>query len=166
MLDDRIRVETLLEQSMTLLDIMDETGLTLRQIKAYKESWQTNKEKNLVIDMVNEDEEGIEKAMKLFKARVPDSKLSDDLDEAIEASKGLAILDRAIQTTCQLALDRANVFLDADNTKLTPSQWKTIVDGIATLYAAIFVPQGTNINIMNNNGGGATELSGWQASLR
>ena len=55
MLDDRIRVETLLEQSMTLLDIMDETGLTLRQIKAYKESWQTNKEKNLVIDMVNED---------------------------------------------------------------------------------------------------------------
>ncbi len=169
MIEDKIQVEALLEEGVNILEIMDRTGIKMKLIRGYQREWMTNKESQLVIDIVNEDEENLGTAIDTFKKDLESQDVDidfDNLDKALDNMDGLKALNKEMQDTCSKALKRANQFLDDDNTKLTPAQWKTIVDGIAGMYSNIFVPQGTNINIMNNNGGGDTDNNGWKGSLR
>lgn len=167
MLEERLQVEQMLTEGMNILDIADETGIRVKKLQEYKKDWTDAKNKKEIIDMVTDDEDGLEKAMTTFTQNLDAKGIeTKTITENIEAVKGLQVLDIAIQSTCKKALKRADMFLSEDNLKLTPAQWKTIVDGIASMYSSIFVPQGTNINIMNNNGGGDTELGGWKGGLR
>lgn len=169
MLEEKLVVESALEKGTSLIDIADSTGIPMIKLKRYNKEWLDHKQEKIIVEVIKEDEKGLEKAIGDFKGEL--GKQADfvdfsELDKALEGKEGLVALNKEMQETCSLALKRADMFLDPDNLKLTPSQWKTIVDGIAGMYSQIFVPQGTNINIMNNNGGGDTELNGWKGSLR
>ncbi len=162
------RANIILADGGSVIDVMDELQLkyakAMKLVDAYKAEISANELVEVassapalvgeIITTIKEDAE----------ARGIDTSA---LDEVSEGLVGLEVLNIGIQTTALIALDVAQTQLV--NPKLTPAQWKTIVDGLGVLYGNIFVQQGTSINILNNNGSGdgkSEGVAGWKASLR
>jgi len=159
-------IASMLEMNKDYGAIQAATGASFTRIKRVYTLQQQQKEQEAIATLVHADPSVVHKVLEKVQMELP-SVTMDDMKAVGSDIEGLGKLDRRIQKTAINALKRADLFLDEDNTKLTPSQWKTIVDGVANLYSQVFVQQGTNINIMNNNGDSAgAVVNSWKGSLR
>ena len=159
-------IASMLEMDKDYGAIQAATGASFTRIKRVYTLQQQQKEQDAIATLVHADPSVVHKVLEKVQGELPSVTL-EDMKAVGSDLEGLAKLDRRIQQSAIAALKRGDMFLEEENTKLTPSQWKTIVDGIATLYTAVFVQQGTNINIMNNNGDSAgSAVNSWKGSLR
>ena len=164
-LEMKVDVETRLANDEDIIDIVTETGIPYKMVKKIKDEWENKNEADAIVTMAKADPEVVTRVVKKMTDTMAETGISQgDVDNVIRGVKGLELLDSAIQKSCMGALERADKLMASD--KLTPAQWKTLVDGIANMYSQIFVRQGTNINIMNNNGASDATVNSWKQSLR
>ena len=162
------RASVILANGGNTIDIMDELQVKYAKAKKMEEVYKAEQEANALVEVATSAPALVGEIITSIKEDAEARGIDTSKLEAVaDGLVGLEMLNLGIQTTALVALDVAQTQLV--NPKLTPAQWKTIVDGLGVLYSNIFVQQGTSINILNNNGSGGNEnggVAGWKASLR